>query len=186
MRLEPIERPRGPLMRLAYWMSRRRFGKVVSPLKVIYARSPKLARLGFHMSLYVDRGTSLDPALRLLVPAAVAEANGCGFCLDIARALAVQAHVGLEKFEALPDWETSPLFCERERAAFAWAIGVARDVRVPDALFERLRKQFDEREIVEITSLAAIESYFNRIAIPFGLESDGLCAISQKRARVAA
>ena len=43
MRLEPIEKPRGLLMRIAYWLSRRQLGGVMSPLKVIYARAPKLA-----------------------------------------------------------------------------------------------------------------------------------------------
>jgi hypothetical protein len=39
MRLEPIEEPKGLVMRLAYWMTRRQLGKVPSALKVIYART---------------------------------------------------------------------------------------------------------------------------------------------------
>ena len=42
MRLEPIENPRGLLLKIAYWMSKRRFGKVLMPLKVVYARNPGL------------------------------------------------------------------------------------------------------------------------------------------------
>ncbi len=38
--LPPIERPRGLMMKLVYAMSRRQFGKVLTPLKVISARMP--------------------------------------------------------------------------------------------------------------------------------------------------
>ena len=51
MRLEPIEKPRNPLLKLAYWMSRRQLGAVISPPRVIYARSPRIAVLGYLMAL---------------------------------------------------------------------------------------------------------------------------------------
>ena len=38
--LAPIERPRGLIMKLVYAMTRRRFGKVLTPLKVHSARLP--------------------------------------------------------------------------------------------------------------------------------------------------
>ena len=41
--LTPIEKPRGLLLKLIYAMSRRQFGKVMTPLKVFMARMP----LGF-------------------------------------------------------------------------------------------------------------------------------------------
>jgi alkylhydroperoxidase family enzyme len=38
--------------------------------------------------------------------------------------------------------------------------------RVSDATFASLRKQFNDREIVEITWLNALENYYNLINIP--------------------
>jgi hypothetical protein len=38
MRLEAIEKPSNPLLKIAYWFSRKQFGKVLTPLKVIYSR----------------------------------------------------------------------------------------------------------------------------------------------------
>lgn len=181
MRLEPIDKPRGLLMRAAYWMSRRQLGKVPSVVKVIYARSPQLARLGYWMARYTDK-VDLEPGLVLLVMASVAERNGCGFCVDIARAKAVHEHLGLEKFEALPEWETSPLFDERERAALAWAREAGGDCRVSGATFEAVRKHFGERGLVDLAALVAVESFYNRLAIPLGLGADGLCALAQRRA----
>ncbi|MGH9599900.1 MAG: hypothetical protein ACRD27_08545, partial [Terracidiphilus sp.] len=38
--LAPIENPSSPMMKLVYAMSRRQFGKVMTPLKVFVARMP--------------------------------------------------------------------------------------------------------------------------------------------------
>jgi len=37
MRLQPIEKPKRLMMRIAYFMTRRQFGKVMSPMKVVLA-----------------------------------------------------------------------------------------------------------------------------------------------------
>jgi hypothetical protein len=42
MRLEPIEKPKGLRMRIAFWMTRRQLGKVITPIKVLYPRVPFL------------------------------------------------------------------------------------------------------------------------------------------------
>ncbi len=184
MRLAPIEKPKGLVNRVAYWMSRREFGKVPSVLKVVYARSPELARFGYQMRRFSEKGVKLDPSLRLLVQTAVASANGCGFCLDIGRALAVEKDLGLEKFDALPEWRTSPVFSERERAALAYAMEAGSDCRVRDETFETLKKHFSEREIIDVTAMVAVERFYNGLAIPLGLEADGLCALQLGRAGV--
>ena len=38
--LAPIEKPKGLMMKLAYYFTRRQFGKVLTPLKVHSARLP--------------------------------------------------------------------------------------------------------------------------------------------------
>jgi AhpD family alkylhydroperoxidase len=182
MRLEPLEKPPTLVLRIAYWISRRRFGRVISPLSVIYARVPYLARIGNALAMAAEKKTVLDPGLRLLIQAQTSAHNGCGFCLDIKHAEAVRHELGLERFHALPEYETSPLFSEPERAALRYAAEVTARKRVDDATFEALREHFSEREIVEITFVNALENFHNSLAVPLGLESDGLCAIAQRRA----
>jgi alkylhydroperoxidase family enzyme len=186
MRLEPIREPKGLLNRIAYWLSRRQFGKVPSVIEVVYARSLPLAMLGYRIRRFSEKGTRLDPGLRLLIQSAVAEAAGCGFCIDIGRAIALDENLGLDKFDALHAWRTSPLFSERERAAIAYAREASTDCRVGDETFEQLRKHFDEREIIDIAAMAAIERFYNGLAIPLGLEADGLCALKLGRTSEAA
>lgn len=182
MRLEPIDAPRGLLLRIAYWMSRRRLGAVMTPLKVIYARVPKLAGLAYRMSNVVEKGLSLDEELVLLVTTQSSLINDCAFCADLHFAQAVQARLGLEKFRALPDFATSPHFDARERAALAFTDEVTRTRGASDASFEALREHFDERQIVELTWLNAVGNYFNLMAVPLGIESDGLMELAMRRA----
>jgi alkylhydroperoxidase family enzyme len=82
----------------------------------------------------------------------------------------------------LPQYRTSPLFGARERAALAYVEEATRTKHVSDATFAELRRHFGEREIVEITWLNALENYYNLINIPLAIESDGLCAIAERRA----
>jgi alkylhydroperoxidase family enzyme len=181
MRLEPIEKPKGLMMRIAFWMCRRQFGKVMTPMKVVYTRVPGAMKLSYEISKFQMKGIRLDPGLKFMVVTLAAGINGCGFCLDIAQAMAVREHLGMEKFNALSEYRTSPLFSGRERAALAYVEEATRHKHVSDETFEALRKHFSEREIIEITWLNAVENYYNLINIPLEIESDGLCAIAQAR-----
>ena len=54
MRLEPIEKPKGLLMRVAYWMTRRQLGKVMTPMKVLYPRMEGMLRLSYEIQKFSD------------------------------------------------------------------------------------------------------------------------------------
>jgi AhpD family alkylhydroperoxidase len=181
MRIEPIENPGSPLLKLAYWMSRRQLGRVMTPLKVIYARSPKLAMLAYRMNRVVEKDLTLDPELALLVETQSSLLNGCGFCADLHYAQVIQAKLGMEKFKALADFAASPHFSDAEKAALAYTEKITRREPVDDATFESLKKHFDERAIVELTWLNAVSNYYNLMAVPLGLESDGLEALAAAR-----
>jgi AhpD family alkylhydroperoxidase len=184
MRLAPIDKPDSLLVRLAYWLSKRQLGGVMSPMKVLYARVPRILRTTISIVRTTD-SLSLDPALKLLVTTQSSLLNNCTFCADLHLAQAVQAKLGRERFRALPDFRSSPHFSERERAALAYTEEVTRERKASDATFERLRAHFSEQEIVELTWLNAVGNYFNLMAVPLELESDGFEEIALKRASVA-
>jgi AhpD family alkylhydroperoxidase len=182
MRLAPIDEPRGLLLRFAYWLSRRQLGGVMSPLKVIYARAPSLAWTSVVLGAIEAKGLSLAPELRLLITTQSSLLNGCAFCADLHMAQAVQARLGLERFKALPDAATSPLFSGRERAVLAYTREVTQRRSVSDDVFEDLRKHANEREIVEITWLNAVANFYNLMAVPLELESDGFTELALRQA----
>jgi alkylhydroperoxidase family enzyme len=74
--------------------------------------------------------------------------------------------VSEEKITALPEYARSPLFSEAERAALEYADSMTVTGReVPDEVFERLRRFYEEDAIVELTATIAWEncsSKFNR------------------------
>ncbi len=64
---------------------------------------------------------------------------------------------------ALLDFENGP-FDEKEKAALAYAQQLTLDAhRIDDALFARLQQHYDEGEIVEISAMAGLFNYFNRV-----------------------
>jgi AhpD family alkylhydroperoxidase len=148
---------------------------------VVFARMPGAlwAQLGIYWGL--ERGVTIEKSLQFLVQTHVARLNGCGFCVDIGRAVAVYRGLTLEKVDAVEAWRTHPAFTPAERAALGYVEEVTRTKRAGDETFAELRRHFDDAAIVQITWLCAVENYFNLINLPLGIESDGLCAIAERR-----
>ena len=179
--LAPIERPKGLIMRLAYAMSRWQFGKVLTPLKVIYARLP--AAFGMFASKIdkLDRKLELQRETAFLVRERVAQLNVCLFCVDIGRAMVIKSSMNEAKFDALDEYETSPLFSDAERAALDYVTELTRDKQVNPETFARLARFYSERAICEIVWLVASEHFYNMANIGLNIHSDMLCDISRKR-----
>jgi alkylhydroperoxidase family enzyme len=171
-------------LRIVYFMAKMKMGKVVSPLKVIYNRKPKFLLAYMAINYLLERNLSLTPSFRLMFQTFVSMQNGCSFCQDVRQALAVQQSIGLEKFQALKDFRTSPLFDEREKAAFAFVEEFAtNNKQVSDETFENLKRHFSDTEIVEIVWVNAVENYFNSLLVPLRLQSEGILLLAEKRMR---
>jgi AhpD family alkylhydroperoxidase len=168
-------------LRFIYWMAPRQYGKVPTNIKVIVARAPKTLNLFSTIGKYETKGIRLDKQLHYLISMFVAGTNGCGFCVDFGRMMAVKENMSMEKFNALPAYRTSALFSDKERAALAYAEEITRNRRVSNETFEELRKYFRDWEIVEITTLTAVSNFENLLNLPLEIGSDGLCAIAQTR-----
>jgi len=94
--------------------------------------------------------------------------------MDIGSAVGRAKGLTEEKLEALDDYETSARFDERERAVLRYADAMtATPVEVPDDVFAALRRWFDERQLVELTSAIAWENYRARFDHAFGIEAEG-------------
>ena len=95
--------------------------------------------------------------------------------MDIGSAVGRTHELSEEKLSAVSRFRESPLFDRRERAALEYAEEMSRTpVRVPDEVFERLRAEFDEEQIVELTAGIAYEHYRARFNHALGVGSDGL------------
>jgi AhpD family alkylhydroperoxidase len=164
------------IARIIFWAQKMKYGESLVPSK-IWGRSPKL--LYGLQALYraIDRKSSpLEPALRVLINVLVSQINHCSFCLDIGTALLQKRGVAIEKALAIANFETDSQFTERERAALAYAEGVTRyEKQVDQPLFERLRRFFNDDEIIELTALIAYQNLSSKFNSALDIPSQGFC-----------
>jgi len=113
----------------------------------------------------------------------VASVNGCPFCMDSGRWFATRrsAENGA-RFDALPEYRTSPLFTEAERAALDYATELTREKAIDPGTFARLARHYTEREVCDIVWLIASEHLANLSNIGLHIGSDGLCELAAQRA----
>ena len=80
-----------------------------------------------------------------------------------------------EKVLALPDYATSPLYSEIERVTLEYADSMTITGReVPDELFERIRRFYDEDALVELTATIAWENCSSKFNRALRIPSQGL------------
>jgi alkylhydroperoxidase family enzyme len=99
--------------------------------------------------------------------------------MDLNAAVGGRRGLAREKIDAAVGMRSaSGALDEREALALELADGVsATPVDVPDALFERLRRTFSEREIVELVSTISHESYNSKFNRSLRIESNGFCEL---------
>ena len=88
-------------MKLAYYFSRRQFGRVLTPIKVHSARLPSAFGLFYGKVGQLDKKLTLPPELVMLIREQVARINFCLFCMDIGRSFTIKASMNEAKFDAL-------------------------------------------------------------------------------------
>ncbi len=179
--LEPIEKPRGLVMKLVYALTRRQFGKVLTPMKVFFARLPPAFGLFASKIGKLDQKLLLPPETIMLVREQVARLNVCLFCIDIGRSFTIKASMNEAKFDALDQYRTSSLFTDAERAALNYVTELTRDKKVNPETFARMSAYYSERAICEIAWLVATEHFYNMTNIGLNIHSDMLCDISRQK-----
>jgi 4-carboxymuconolactone decarboxylase len=138
--------------------------------------SPELARTWFDHNGAVRWKTKLDGRLREIIIIRIAYLNGIDYVLaQHVPGLAVAEGLTLAECDALADWRTTNLFDARERAALDYAQAMTLSTAVPDDVFAAVRRQFDDREIVELSVLIGTYIMHNRVmkALAIELEPEG-------------
>lgn len=178
MKLQPIQKPKSLKLKLAYWLTKKQIGKVITPMKVVYARKPAL--IGFVQKLLNIDGKKLviSPELREMVRYYTATFNRCSFCQDMSRSRGLKINLHNEKLEQLFEFRSSKHFSEAEKAALSYVEEAVRLKGVKETTFHNLKTHFSEEAIVDITWVVSTESYFNVINRALDIESDDLCSLA--------
>jgi AhpD family alkylhydroperoxidase len=111
--------------------------------------------------------SGLEPTLIHLIKMRASQINGCAYCLDMHSIDARTAGESEQRLYTLEAWRETPFFSERERAALAWteAVTLISQTHAPDDVYADLQKHFSEKEIVDLTLVAAMINLWNRVAI---------------------
>jgi alkylhydroperoxidase family enzyme len=170
-----------PLVRLLYRLSRRELGRDVDPVGV-YARAPRLL-IGYGaFEKATAKENRVDERLKVLAETKAAALVSCEFCCDIASSIAREAGISETQLLALPQYRESEQFSPLECLVLDYATAMSRTpTSVTDELFEALREHFDERQLVELTNVIALENMRARFNSAFDMTpagfSDGMVCV---------
>ncbi|MGH8190944.1 MAG: carboxymuconolactone decarboxylase family protein [Rhodanobacteraceae bacterium] len=133
--------------------------------------SPEGFKAMLALQQHVEK-SGLEPKLLELVKMRASQINGCAYCLDMHSKDARAMGETEQRLYLLNAWRESPFYSERERAALAWTEALTRISKndVPDELYEEVRKQFSEKELVDLSLAIVAINGWNRLAIPFRSE----------------
>lgn len=118
------------------------------------------------------RHSGLEHSLIELVKTRASQINGCGYCLDMHTKDARAAGEAEQRLYVLPAWREAPFYTARERAALEWteAVTLISQNDIPDEVYERVRREFGEKELVDLTFAITNINTWNRLAISFRTE----------------
>ncbi|WP_432039424.1 carboxymuconolactone decarboxylase family protein [Streptomyces cucumeris] len=155
------------------WYSKRTYGKVLDPGKALAHNQRVLfSYTRFEQSL--SKWNSLDPGLKALAEMASAASIGCSWCMDFGYWVSRGQGVDDRKLHDVPMWRESDVYTPLERDVMEYAEAMtANPPTVDDALVERLRRNLDEAQLVELTAMVAVENLRSRINSALGLTSQG-------------
>ena len=88
---------------------------------------------------------------------------------------------GEAKLAEFADWRKSRAFSDLERVALEYAERITHtDQKVDEELFARVRKHFDEPQIVELTAAIALENFRSKFNPVLGIEAQGFCLLPRR------
>jgi AhpD family alkylhydroperoxidase len=131
-----------------------------------YRTAPAAITVLRAVETYLHQST-LDKRLIDLVKMRASQINGCAYCLDMHSKELRQNGESEQRLYLLDAWAESPLYAPRERAALAWtdALTLIAETHAPDPVYDEVRREFDDKELVDLTVLIGMINLWNRLAI---------------------
>ena len=140
----------------------------MKPRLDFFAAAPALLKQVRMLNQAVDE-CGLEKSMLHLVKLRASQINGCSYCVDMHSRDARHDGESEQRLYLVAAWKESPLFSERERAAFAWVEAVTRiaNAGVPEELYQATLKQFSEEELVKLTVATGMISTWNKLCVSF-------------------
>ncbi|MFE7774168.1 carboxymuconolactone decarboxylase family protein [Streptomyces sp. NPDC057445] len=110
----------------------------------------------------------LDPVLLELVKIRASQLNHCAFCLDMHTKDALAAGESVDRIIQLSAWEESRHFYTAKEIAaieLTEAVTVLTDGFVPDEVYEKAAKHFEEAELAQLIAAITVINAWNRFGV---------------------
>ncbi|MDD9268065.1 carboxymuconolactone decarboxylase family protein [Paenibacillus sp. GCM10023248] len=117
------------------------------------------------------KSSGLDRTLYEFIKIRASQINGCAFCLDMHMTELRSMGETEQRIQLLGVWREVPFYSDREKAVLELteAVTSISAQGVPQAVYERVREHFDEREFVTLIMAINTINAWNRIAISTGM-----------------
>lgn len=140
----------------------------MQPRLDFFKADPQLLKAVATLNMTVEK-SGLERSLLHLIKLRASQINGCSFCVDMHTREARDDGETEQRLYLVSAWRESPLFSERERAAFAWteAVTLIAGKGVDEALYAETLKHFSEEELVKLTVAVSMINTWNRLCISF-------------------
>jgi alkylhydroperoxidase family enzyme len=173
-RLPPLPQPLDPMLQEMFAKRRAQGGDIIN-LQIATGHAPQFARAASAMAFTIRFDAQTPRRLRELIIMRTAQIVGSTYEINQHVPLMKMCGYSEAQIAALPQWQVSNLFDDKERATLAYVEQMAHGGDVDDPTFAGLQKFFAPREIVEITY--TIGSYYaNGLltkALRIEVENDG-------------
>lgn len=111
----------------------------------------------------------LEESLLDLVYYRVSQINGCAYCLDMHSKDLRAAGESEQRLYVMDAWRDTPLYSDRERAAFSFAeaLTVLGKEGISDEIYREAASHFSPEELVALTMAVITINGYNRLNIAF-------------------
>ena len=127
------------------------------------ARLPAATKAYIEFAIAVIQEATIDPQLIQLITLIASAVSGCRYCTAHSANNCNDAGVDAQKISAVWEYQTSPLFSEKERVALDFAFKAAQS---PSTLeqsdYDHAKQFFNETELTEIILVVCQMGFFNR------------------------
>ena len=180
-RLPPLPQPLDPIMQKMFERRRAQGGAIIN-LQLVTGHAPKLSQAASTMAFAIRFDTKVPRRLIELTIMRTAEIVQSQYEINSHIPLFHMCGFSDAQLEALPHWQASALFEDRERAVLGYVEQMAHGGDVDDATFATLQKFFSPQEIVELTY--TVGSYYANGLLTKALriepETDGRTTVAGK------
>jgi len=134
-----------------------------------YNVAPEAFNIMMEMEKYT-KTTGIDRKLRELIKILASQINGCAFCLNMHTVDARKMGETEQRLYCISTWRECTFYSDAEKAALELTehVTLIANKRVPDDLYNRIRKHFSEKEYVDLVLIINQINSWNRISIAMG------------------